>query len=65
MPLPDFPCPICGNENLYFYDTSKDEKSGRYKCNECGRDTTWHELKGMTGEEFLKEMYAKKTQLNS
>ena len=45
MTLPiNFQCPECGSE-IEFYNTSDDEKSGRYKCKKCGRDTIWKEIK--------------------
>jgi predicted RNA-binding Zn-ribbon protein involved in translation (DUF1610 family) len=39
-----FNCPEC-NSPVEFYETSRDEKSGKYKCPNCGRDTIWTELR--------------------
>ncbi len=47
-----FPCPECHSMNIEYYNTAPDEKSGRYRCRDCGRDTIWKELKAESFEEI-------------
>jgi len=41
MKKPFIFCPECESDELEFYDTAPDEKSGRYRCDSCGRNTIW------------------------
>lgn len=37
-------CPECGSP-VELYDTEKNGLSGRYRCPECGKDSTWARVK--------------------
>lgn len=54
MGLPNFPCPECGRE-VEYYDTAKDGKSGRYRC-ECGRDTIWKTCRVISATQLINKI---------
>ena len=60
MSKPTFPCPDCGSDDLIFYDTNEDNKSGRYRCVECGRDTIWKETKSYNIDEVIQKIFEKR-----
>lgn len=51
-------CPACSHL-VTFYDTSEDKKSGRYKCNNCSRDTVWKQVKTTTIEAVIADIKTK------
>ena len=54
-------CPAC-NGTVTFYATAEDKKSGRYRCNNCSRDTIWKQLKTTTIEEVIANIKARESE---
>lgn len=55
MTIPDFPCPECESD-VEYYDTADDQKSGRYRCPNCGRDTVWKQAKALSGKDLFNKL---------
>jgi transposase-like protein len=47
-------CPECEGD-ITLYDTAPEGDRGRYKCNNCGRDTVWAVAKTTNILEVMKE----------
>ena len=52
------PCPDCGSE-IECYDTEPDEKSGKYRCTHCGRDTIWKQSKAISAKELFGQLMSR------
>lgn len=55
MSKPFSQCPVCGSD-VKFYNTAPDGNRGRYKCQSCGRDTTWAQGKVRTFDEVMESL---------
>jgi transposase-like protein len=52
-------CPQCDSCEVEFYDTAEDGNSGKYRCPDCGRDTSWGVGKAMTFDDVLQDLQKK------